>query len=374
MPRKYYIRDISGKCSKGKCSRRVAEVMRILLTADPELPVPPLLYGGVQRLVGTLVDLLRQQGYTIGLVAHRDSSAVVDYWQPFPVSQSQGKWAVLQNSLALTRAVQEFKPDVVHSFSRLMYMLPFMMQSIPKIMCYGRMPTPQPVKLAAKLAGNSLIFGACSQHIGAAGASVAGDWRVIYNFVELDKYKLVSEVAADAPLVFLSRIEPIKGAHTAIAIAKACGRRLLIAGNYSTKGAEGDYWENQIKPQLGKDGIEYVGTVDDHQKNILLGSAAAMVVPIEWEEPFGIVFAESLACGTPVISCRRGAVPEIVRHGIDGFVLDPAGDLVRQGVEAVEGLGQINRSDCRQRVEANFAAEIVLAQYMALYKEMTERS
>ncbi len=344
--------------------------MKILFTADPELPVPPLLYGGVQRLVGTLIELLRQKGYTIGLVAHCDSMAVVDYWRPFPVSQSQGKRAVLWNSLALTRAVQEFKPDVVHSFSRLMYMLPFMMLPIPKIMCYGRLPTPQPVKLSVKLAGKSLVFGACSQHIGAAGALAAGDWRVIYNFVELETYTFVPAVSADAPLVFLSRIEPIKGAHTAIAIAKACGRRLLIAGNYSTKGAEGDYWENQIKPQLGKDGIEYVGTVNDQQKNALLGSAAAMVVPIEWEEPFGIVFAESLACGTPVISCRRGAVPEIVRHGVDGFVLDPAGDVVRQGVEAVQGLDQINRANCRQRVEMNFAADVILSQYIALYQEL----
>ncbi|MEI6430061.1 MAG: glycosyltransferase [Pseudanabaena sp. ELA607] len=344
--------------------------MKILLTADPELPVPPLLYGGVQRLVGTLVDLLRQKGYTVGLVAHADSTAKVDYWRAFPVSQSQGKLAVLQNSLALVRAVQEFKPDVVHSFSRLMYMLPFMAWSMPKIMCYGRMPTPKTVSLAAKLAGNSLIFGACSQHIGAAGRLAGGDWRIIYNFVELDKYTFVTEVADDAPLVFLSRIEPIKGAHNAIAIAKACGRRLLIAGNYSTKGMEGDYWENQIKPQLGKDGIEYVGTVNDEQKNTLLGAAAAMVVPIEWEEPFGIVFAESLACGTPVISCRRGAVPEIVRDGIDGFVLDPAADIVKQGQQAVQRLGEIQRSDCRQRVENNFAAEIILAQYIALYEAM----
>ncbi len=112
----------------------------------------------------------------------------------------------------------------------------------------------------------------------------------------------------DAPLCFLSRVESIKGADWAIEIARRTGHRLVIAGNHADSGAEGDYWRTKIEPWIGRDGIEYVGPVDDVQKNKVLGEARAMVVPIQWNEPFGIVFAEALGCGTPVISCPRGSL------------------------------------------------------------------
>src|SRR5439155_10988576 len=104
------------------------------------------------------------------------------------------------------------------------------------------------------------------------------------------------------------------------AIARAARRRLIIAGNRSTTQDGIPYWEREIAPNIGKDGIEYVGPVNDAQKNELLGKASAMVVPIEWDEPFGIVFAEALACGTPVISTPRGALPEIIRNGKEGVL------------------------------------------------------
>ena len=134
---------------------------------------------------------------------------------------------------------------------------------------------------------------------------------------------------------FLSRVESIKGAHWAIEIARRTGHRLVIAGNHAESGAEGDYWRREIEPWIGRDGIEYVGPVDDAQKNKVLGEARAMVVPIQWDEPFGIVFAEALACGTPVISCPRGSLPEIVRQGVDGFLIKS----IDEGCEAVAKLG-----------------------------------
>src|SRR5262249_30211189 len=163
-------------------------------------------------------------------------------------------------------------------------------------------------------------------------------------------------------LVFLSRIERIKGAHTAIAVARRTGRKLIIAGNRADHGAELDYWMQEIVPLLCS-GIEYVGPVDDVQKDALLGQAAALIVPIEWNEPFGIVFAEALACGTPVISCPRGALPEIVRHGTDGFLVDS----IAQACDAVERLDKIDRAACRKRVEQLFSVPVITAQYERLY-------
>ncbi len=340
--------------------------MKILLTADPELPVPPPLYGGVQRLVDTLVTRLQAKGHTIGLCSHPLSTAPADYFLPWQGIQSQNPLDTLQNTAILWSAVQKFRPDVIHSFSRLIYLLPIITASVPKIMSYGRRPSTRQVTWGAKLAGDSLVFAACSQHIYNQGVSAGGNWHTIYNFVELDKYTFQPNVAADAPLVFLSRVEPIKGAHTAIIAARRAGRRLIIAGNYSQTGEEWRYWQEEIVPQLGKDGVEYVGSVNDAQKNELLGQAAAMIVPIEWEEPFGIVFAEALACGTPVISCPRGALPEIVRQGVDGYLVNS----LEEAVTAIEQLPNIDRYNCRQRVEDYFSAEVILEQYESLYKSL----
>ncbi len=342
--------------------------MRILLTADPELPVPPPLYGGVQRLVDSILRELKARGHQIGLVAHPDSIAEVDRFFPWAGFESQRAWDTVRNTARLWTAVQTFQPDIVHSFSRLAYMLPFMASPIPKIMTYGRFPSQLTVSSSVKLAGNSLIFTACSNHIARQGRTAGGTWHTVYNFVELDTYTFRPTVDEDAPLVFLSRIERIKGAHTAIEAARRSNRRLLIAGNYSTTGEVGQYWREEIEPHLGKDGIEYVGAVNDQQKNELLGQAAAMIVPIEWDEPFGIVFTEALACGTPVISCPRGALPEIVRPGIDGFLIDS----IEAACDAIAQVSKLDRSKCRQRVEQCFAAPAIVTQYEQLYQKQIQ--
>ena len=194
----------------------------------------------------------------------------------------------------------------------------------------------------------------------------SGNWTAIPNFVDPERFRFVSAVGRDAPLVFLGRIERIKGVHLAIAIARLSGRQLIIAGNRSEEGAELEYWEKEILPEIGRNGISYCGPVDDDQKIELLGRSRALVAPIEWDEPFGIVFVEALACGTPVISCPRGAVPEIVRNGIEGFLVDD----VEGGAEAVEKVGSISRSACRHRVLELFSRQVVVDQYLEMYQDM----
>jgi glycosyltransferase involved in cell wall biosynthesis len=264
----------------------------------------------------------------------------------------------------LCNAVSAFKADVLHSFSRILYMLPLIRNSLPKIMSYQREPTPRNVRLGAALANGSLSFTGCSEYICRKGRSGGSEWRTVHNFVDTDFYQFQPKAAADAALVFLSRIERIKGAHTAIAVAQRTGRRLIIAGNHATSGAEFDYWTREIKPHIG-DKIEYFGSVDDAQKNVLLGRAAAMIVPIEWNEPFGIVFAEAMACGTPIISCPRGALPEIVRPGVDGFLVN----TMEEACEAVARLDKIDRIACRKRAEECFSLSVIAAEYEQLYKE-----
>ncbi len=336
--------------------------MKILLTADPELPVPPKLYGGIERIVDLLVTGLQTRGHTVGLLAHKDSTSLATQLFPWPSLRSQHKLDALRNTADLWSVVQQFQPDLVHSFSRVLYLLPLLSSRLPKIMSYQRRPSEGSVRWGAKLAGDSLTFTGCSDHICQQGRAVGGIWHTVHNCVELEKYTFQPTIAPDAPLVFLSRVERIKGVHTAIAAARSTKRRLLIAGNHGKTGEEGRYWQAEILPQLG-DEIEYIGPVNDEQKNLLLGQAAALVVPIEWEEPFGIVFAEALACGTPVISRPLGALPEIVRHGTDGYLVNN----LAEACTAIQNLPNINRRNCRQRCEQHFSASVILDQYEKLY-------
>ncbi|GBE90415.1 glycosyltransferase [Nostoc cycadae] len=340
--------------------------MRILLTADPELPVPPKLYGGIERIVDLLVTELVNRGHTIGLVAHPESTSKASQFFPWWGKQSQNKLDALKNTKVLWSAVQKFQPDILHSFSRIFYLLPLLNSSLPKIMSYQRNPSLRTTSWGTKLARGSLTFTGCSDYICGIGQHAGGVWHTIHNCVELDKYTFQPTVKSDAPLVFLSRVESIKGAHQAIAAARQAKKPLIIAGNQVNSEEGKNYWEQEIAPYLGKDGIEYIGSVNDEQKNELLGQAAAMIVPIQWDEPFGIVFAEALACGTPVISCPRGALPEIVRQGIDGYLVNN----LEEAVSAIANISKINRERCRQRVEQCFSADVVVSKYEHLYHSL----
>jgi glycosyltransferase involved in cell wall biosynthesis len=241
---------------------------------------------------------------------------------------------------------------------------------VPLVMSFQRDPTPRTVGLAAKLAAPGMLtFTGCSEYIARIGRPSGGEWLGIHNFADTENLHFSPNVPADAPLVFLSRVEEIKGAHWAIEIARRTGNKLIIAGNHSDSGPEGEYWRTKIVPEIGRDGVEYVGPVDDAQKDKLLGGARSMLVPIRWNEPFGIVFAESLACGTPVISCPTGALPEIVRQGVDGFLIQS----IEEGCAAVGKLGTIDRATCRQRAVEHFSADAVLARYLELYARLVAR-
>jgi glycosyltransferase involved in cell wall biosynthesis len=339
--------------------------LRILLTADPQLPVPPVGYGGIERIVDAIACCLKKKGHNVGLVAHPNSKCDVEAFFPWAVSGEGGGLDTMRNSMSLMRASKQFRPDVLHSFSRLGYLLPLLLSPLPKVMSYQRHTGGRQIAWASWLGGHSLRFTGCSEFICSMGRPSGGDWRTIPNFADIDRIKFVPSVPADAPLVFLSRIESIKGPDIAIEIARASGRRLILAGNRSESGPERDFWDRRIAHHLGHNGIEWVGEVNDVQKNDLLGQAAALVVPIQWDEPFGIVFAEALAAGTPVITCARGATPEIVEPGRTGFFVSDADS----GAAAVSRLGEIDRAICRLSAEANFSSDVCTERYLLLYRE-----
>lgn len=355
----------SSTADSGDASAKAPRKLRILLTADPGLPVPPPLYGGIERVIDQLAVELRARGHHVALLADAGSTSAVDERFAWPESGGPSQLRLLRQATALRRAVKASRAELVHSFSRLALLGPVLPGALPKIMSYQRHPTERTVRWANRIAGGSLTFTGCSGFLAQLGAAHGGVWRAIPNGVDLARYPFAPIVAEDAPLVFLSRIESIKGADLAIAIARVAKRKLILAGNHATSGAEAEYWQREIAPHLDDKSVRYVGPVNDAQKAELLRNAAALLVPVQWDEPFGIVFIEALACGTPVLSCPRGALPEIVRDGHEGFLAASIDELVR----AVARLPQIDRHACRRRVEEHFSIRVIADQYEALYRD-----
>ena len=173
----------------------------------------------------------------------------------------------------------------------------------------------------------------------------------------------------DAPLVFLGKIEPMKGVHDAIAIAKIAERRLVIAGTRAEAGPDAEYFEREIAPYIDGGQVTFLGPVDDIQKSELLGGACALVFPTHWEETFGLVMVEAMACGTPVIGFARGAVPEVVQEGVNGYLCRS----VEEAVAAVKRLDLIDRRAVRADCEARFSDSDMVSAYESLYLDMVER-
>lgn len=335
--------------------------LNIALSADPEIPVPPKLYGGIERIVDMLAKGLVERGHKVTLFAHPDSTSAGTL-VPWPGGTSQSRMDTLRNASCLYRHVSGSGFDLLHSFSRIAYMTPLLPTRLPKIMSYQRDISPRTTRLAERLSRGTLNFTAISQWMIQPVRHI-GRWHLIPNGVPMHTFTFRSEVAADAPLVFLGRIEEIKGPHLAIEIAKRTGRRLVIAGNIPP---EKRAWVDAfVMPHIDGQQISFVGPVDDALKNDLLGRAAAFLMPILWEEPFGIVMTEAMACGTPVIGLRRGAVPEVVEDKVTGFVVDDLDGLVK----AVARLPALDRSACRARVEALYSDQTVVGAYEALYAE-----
>lgn len=339
--------------------------LSIALTADPELPVPPRLYGGIERIVDMLARGLSARGHDVTIFAHPDSRTA-GRLIPWHGLNSHSPADTARNAILLAREATTRRFDVIHSFSRLAYLGPILPLPVPKLMSYQRAISETTVRFGSALARCTLEFTAASRWM-MNHVKHLGRWHMVPNGVPLDIYHCENEVVADAPLVFLGRVEPIKGPHLAVQIARRTGLPLVIAGNIS--GDNHHWFESEIVPHLDGERIRYVGPLDDAQKNVLLKNARALLMPILWDEPFGIVMIEAMACGTPVLGFKRGAVPEVVEDGVTGFVRNDVDDLVA----AMPGLSGLNRIACRQRVESTFSSDVVVEAYLAAYMSHAAR-
>ena len=341
--------------------------MKILIIMDPSILIPVTGYGGHERLVEMFAKEYTNLGHDVHLLvtdgSHVPGCTMHELGKAgFPPAKKDAYKAIWTAWKFLQKHKADF--DLIHNFGRLIYLLPVLNAPVKKIMTYGREITSRNIKWINAWPNKNVVFTGCSQNL-INRVEITGAWEVIYNACDFSKYELQKEIAADAPLIFLGRIEKIKGCHTAIRVAKATGNKLIIAGNISALPEENEYYENEIAPLIDGNQIKYIGAVNDEQKNEWLGKSKALLFPIEWNEPFGIVMVEAMACGTPVIAMACGSVDEVVQNGVTGFKVNAEDEMIA----AVHKINTISRSACRAYAMERFDVRVIARQYLAIFNE-----
>ena len=344
-----------------------ADSLRILLVMDAFIKVPPDHYGGIERVVADVADRFAAAGHEVTLWA-APGSRVNGRTVPFGREGEWTRWSNVRNTLTLAgRFLGPMRFDVIHNFGRLAYLAPVLARDVPKVQTYMRAVDPGNMATARRLGARRLHYTAVSAAIADTGHPGGGDWSVIYNCAVPARYRFAGATdAAAAPLVFLGRLDRIKGVHHAITVAQRLRRRLIVAGNISPLAHEQDYFEREVRPRIDGELVSYIGPVGDAAKQELLGHAAAMLMPIEWEEPFPVVLPESMLCGTPLIAFRRGGVPEGIDHGRTGFLCDTVDEMTA----LVARLPEIDRAAVRAEAERRFSDTAIAADYEQLYRRL----
>ena len=338
--------------------------MKILLVMDPGILVPPKGYGGHERLVYMFAKEYAKIGHEVHLLVTNGSvvegCTVHGYGKEgFPPNKIDALLAIPKAWWFIWKNRNSF--DLIHNFGRLAYLLPVLNCRVKKIMTYGREITKRNILQINKFKNKNLVFTGCSSNLVSRG-NVAGRWETVYNAIDFSKYTLVDKVSEDAPLMFLGRIERVKGCHTAIKIAIQTGNRLLIGGNISPLDVEKKYFEEEIRPFIDGKQIVFLGPLNDEEKSNYLGQSKALLFPIEWDEPFGMVMVEAMACGTPVLAFNKGSVGEVVITGNTGFISETINEMKKDLMK----LEEINRKSCRGSAEELFDVSIIAKRYISL--------
>jgi len=339
--------------------------MKILLLMDPFIPVPPQHYGGIERVIYDIANRYVRSGHEVTLVAGPNSMSpgkLITYGENGDGYVKINYSLIAGLSSILLKEIP--KHDVLHNFGRLAFLFPVAWTKIKKVQTYMRYITPSNIKWLNRIHCRNITYTAVSDAIVRTGCSGGGEWKTVYNCAPVEDFTYRGTLDNDAPLVFLGRLERCKGAHSAITVAERTGRKLIIAGNISNVPHEKEYFYNELKPRIDGKLVQYIGTVNNVQKNELLGNAAAMLLPIEWYEPFPVVLPESFACGTPILAFPGGGVPEGIRHGITGFL----SNSVEEMAEQVSAIGSLSRKACRQEAEDKYSDTVIARNYLSIYK------
>ncbi len=348
-----YVRPL--RSAKGRLRVRVA------LIASPFIAVPPAQYGGTELFVAHLAEGLKQAGVDVVVYANGESSVNAEVRSLFP----RGEWPLKSPERAWLRELQHYTwavrdaakdCDILHVQSPQGLALSQLVERPFVLTLHG----PHENHLSELYGRHPNAYYVCISRAQAQQESLP-HVRVIHHGIDLDCYKLVEQ--KQRYLSFIGRIAPIKGTHIAIDVAKRSGIPLKIAGEVQP--ANRDYFEKKIKPEVDGEFVQYIGPADLQVKNDLLGNSMAMLFPIQWSEPFGLVMVEAMACGTPVLAMPGGSVAEVVRDGISGYIC-------RSATQMVKRLGELafEAASVRRYVEDNFSTALMTRRYIELYEEI----
>jgi glycosyltransferase involved in cell wall biosynthesis len=342
--------------------------MRIAQIAPLYESVPPRLYGGTERVVSYLTEELVKQGHDVTLFCSGDSASSAEV---IPMCEKAlrfeercvdpGSFHVIMVEEVL-RNQERF--DIIHSHIDYVGFVLGRRTHLPVISTlHGRLDMWEHSFIFREFRESPLVSISNAQRKPAAQAN----WKsTVYHGVPRDLYKC-DENGGDY-LVYVGRISPEKRVDSAISIAVRSGLPLKIAAKVDK--ADIAYFETVIKPLLDHPLVEFLGEVGDAEKNSLVGSALACLHPVDWPEPFGLAIIEAMACGTPVIARRRGSIPEVVDHGVTGFIFeedDEAIDYIR------DLLPSFSRTGCRKQFENRFLAKRMADDYLSVYRTLLDQ-
>ncbi len=342
--------------------------MRIAMIAPVWIPVPPQGYGGIERMLKLLVDELVNLGNQVTLFASGPSNTRAEQVIFFQEAPEKKIGETLYDAYHVGKSFRYIKEDgnfdLVHDHSGYIGVAFASLLDIPLVHTLHGPLTPE-----AKLFYNAFsqdAFYVTISHYQMTRCPHLNYLGVVHNAIDIQEY-LPSDEKEDY-LVYVSRICADKGTHHAARIAKEKGYRLLIAGKIDP-GRDERYFHEVLTPYLDGKDIVYLGEVSQKRKLELFSRARAFLFPIQWEEPFGLVMAESLACGTPVITTRFGAAPEVIEHGVTGFLADTLEEIPQY----LERIDEIDPEVCRRVALERFSPERMAREYLALYEEALNR-
>jgi glycosyltransferase involved in cell wall biosynthesis len=341
--------------------------MRIAILAPTWFAVPPTGYGGIEWVVALLADGLVGAGHEVTLFASGDSrtkAKLVYAFHNAPSAQIGRSMPELHHALACYARADEF--DVINDHSGMLAAVLGGTVDTPVVHTVHGPLDGDPGEVYEQINEVAPQVGMISISMNQRKPRPHLNWVAnCHNALDFSVYPF--KPTRGDYLLFLGRLSPDKGAHRAIAVAMETGLRLKIAGKKQDP-KELTYFHEFVEPHL-VDGIEYLGEVSHGEKVELLQNARATLFPIEWEEPFGLVMIESMACGTPVIATRWGAVPEVIEHGRSGIIVDD----YRIIPVALEEADKLDPYDIRRYVEQEFSADRMVSDYVAAYRTIIEQ-
>jgi glycosyltransferase involved in cell wall biosynthesis len=343
--------------------------LRIAQVAPLFESVPPQGYGGTERVASYLSEELVRLGHDVTLFASGDSvtAAKLVPCSPRSLRLDPGcRDQLAHHFLMLERVCQmAARFDILHfHIDYLHYPLSRRLKRPHVTTLHGRLDLPDLQPLYDEFSDVPVISISDEQRRPLPQAN----WQTtVYHGLPPDLHTFREK--PEGYLAFLGRISPEKRPDRAIEIAVATGMKLRIAAKVDK--ADREYYETEIRPLMEKhaDQVEFLGEVNGKPKDEFLGNAAALLFPIDWPEPFGLVMIEAMACGTPVIAYRRGSVPEVLEHGVTGYLVENQ----EEAVEAVRNLSKISRAGCRAMFEKRFVAERMARDYLDVYYDLIER-